>query len=87
MALGHDVTIIVPSAILAELCRVNAPEDDKHEFMFEDCKDGGNFDLCLSLKNYQYISLDQGVLRCMSQHKKWVRKLLLQLLPFKKLSA
>ncbi len=60
------MTIVVPSAILAEPCRVNAPEADVHECMFEDYKGSGDFDLCQFSESYQYISLDQGVPRCLS---------------------
>lgn len=66
LALGHQVTIVVPSAILAERCRVNAPEADVHECMFEDYQGGGDFDLCLFSESYQYIPLDQGVPRCLT---------------------
>lgn len=65
VALGHSVTIVVPSALLAERCRKNAPEADVHECMFEDYTGPGDFDLCLFSESYQYIPLDKGVPRCL----------------------
>lgn len=65
IALGHSVTIVVPSPLLAERCRANAPEADVHECMFEDYKGPGDFDLCLFSESYQYIPLDEGVPRCL----------------------
>ncbi|MFK7875652.1 MAG: class I SAM-dependent methyltransferase [Paracoccaceae bacterium] len=67
--LGHEVTIVVPSPLLAERCRVNAPNADVHECMFEDYQGPGDFDLCLFSESYQYIPLDQGVPRCLNLMK------------------
>lgn len=64
--LGHAVTIVVPSPLLAERCRKIAPEADVHECMFEDYAGGGEFDLCLFSESYQYIPLDEGVPRCLA---------------------
>ena len=64
--LGHAVTIVVPSPLLAERCRTIAPEADVHECMFEDYAGGGEFDLCLFSESYQYIPLDEGVPRCLT---------------------
>ena len=64
--LGHAVTIVVPSPLLAERCRKIAPEADVHECMFEDYAGGGEFDLCLFSESYQYIPLDEGVPRCLT---------------------
>ena len=66
LALGHDVEIVVPSAFLAERCRVNAPKAVVHEAMFEDAKVSGPFDLCLFSESYQYIPLDQGIPKCLT---------------------
>ncbi len=66
IALGHSVEIVVPSAYLAERCRVNAPEAVVHEAMFEDATLTGLFDLCLFSESYQYIPLDQGIPKCLA---------------------
>lgn len=63
--LGHQVTIVVPSPLLAERCRKIAPEADVHECMFEDFTGPGSYDLCLFSESYQYIPLDAGVPRCL----------------------
>lgn len=63
--LGHAVTIVVPSQILADRCRENAPNADVHECMFEDYDGPGDFDLCLFSESFQYIPLDKGVPRCL----------------------
>lgn len=65
LALGHQVEIVVPSAFLAERCRVNAPTAIVHEAMFEDAVLTGPFDLCLFSESYQYIPLDQGIPKCL----------------------
>lgn len=65
LALGHKVEIVVPSALLAERCRANAPGAVVHEMMFEDYAGQGMFDLCLFSESYQYIPLDRGVPRCL----------------------
>lgn len=66
IALGHAVEIVVPSPLLAERCRANAPEARVHECMFEDYAGEGDFDLCLFSESYQYIPLDDGVPRCLN---------------------
>lgn len=66
IALGHDVTIVVPSPLLAERCRANAPEAEVHACMFEEYAGPGDFDLCLFSESYQYIPLDEGVPRCLA---------------------
>lgn len=66
VALGHQVEIVVPSAFLAERCRVNAPEAVVHEAMFEDAQVTGPFDLCLFSESYQYIPLADGIPKCLS---------------------
>jgi MPBQ/MSBQ methyltransferase len=66
IALGHRVEIVVPSAFLAERCRINAPDAVVHEAMFEDAAITGPFDLCLFSESYQYIPLDQGIPKCLS---------------------
>lgn len=65
VALGHSVTIVVPSPLLAERCRANAPGVDVHECMFEDYDGPAEFDLCLFSESYQYIPLEVGVPRCL----------------------
>lgn len=63
---GHRVEIVVPSAFLADRCRVNAPQAVVHECRFEDYAGGGGFDLCLFSESFQYIGLDDGVPRALS---------------------
>ena len=65
LELGHDVTIVVPSALLAQRCRVNAPNAELHECKFEDYSGAGDFDICLFSESYQYIPLEFGVPRCL----------------------
>ena len=55
IALGHRVDIVVPSAYLAERCRVNAPQARVHECTFQDLVSDGGFDLCLFSESFQYI--------------------------------
>ncbi len=57
MGLGHGVDIVVPSRLLAERCRANAPGARVHETTFEafDCE--ARFDLCLFSESFQYIPL------------------------------
>lgn len=64
-ALGHHVEVVVPSAFLAERCRVNAPEAVVHEAMFQDARPTGPFDLCLFSESFQYIPLPESLPRCM----------------------
>jgi MPBQ/MSBQ methyltransferase len=65
LALGHSVDIVVPSALLAERCRQNAPGATVHECMFEDYAGEAGFDLCLFSESYQYIPLEAGVPGCL----------------------
>ncbi|MEO0486815.1 MAG: class I SAM-dependent methyltransferase [Pseudomonadota bacterium] len=65
LALGHEVEIIVPSPLLAERCRVNAPGAQVHEMGFEDYAGSGDFDLCLFSESFQYIPLERGLPRCL----------------------
>lgn len=58
IALGHEVDIVVPSPLLAERCRDNAPDAVVHEMMFEDFQSDKRFDLCLFSESFQYIDLD-----------------------------
>ncbi len=58
LELGHQVDIVVPSAFLASRCRVNAPNADVHECMFEDLKTDKKFDLCLFSESFQYIPVE-----------------------------
>jgi SAM-dependent methyltransferase len=66
IALGHRVDIVVPSAFLAGRCRVNAPQAQVHECMFEDFTGTGPYDLCLFSESYQYIPLQIGLARAVS---------------------
>lgn len=61
VALGHEVDIVVPSPLLAEHCRANAPEARVHLARFEDAQPHGPFDLCLFSESFQYIPLDAAL--------------------------
>lgn len=65
LALGHTVEIVIPSAQLAERCRVNAPDAIVHECRFEDFTGEGPFDACLFSESFQYIALEYGLKRCL----------------------
>jgi SAM-dependent methyltransferase len=58
LALGHRVEIVVPSPLLAERCRQNAPEATVHLARFEDFDGTDRFDLCLFSESFQYIPLN-----------------------------
>ncbi len=58
IALGHTVEIVVPSALLAQHCRANAPAARVHETTFEAFETDNRFDLCLFSESFQYIPLD-----------------------------
>jgi SAM-dependent methyltransferase len=66
LTLGHQVEIVVPSAYLAQRCRVNAPGATVHECTFQDFTGQGPFDLCLFSESYQYIPLDEGLPVCLN---------------------
>ena len=55
--LGHGVDIVVPSRLLAERCRANAPDARIHETTFETFESDTAFDLCLFSESFQYIPL------------------------------
>ena len=55
--LGHGVDIVVPSRLLAERCRANAPDARVHETTFEEFGSDTAFDLCLFSESFQYIPL------------------------------
>ncbi len=61
LALGHQVDIVVPSAVLAERCRTNAPAARVHQTTFEAFETDQRFDLCLFSESFQYIRLDTGL--------------------------
>lgn len=65
VALGHQVEIVVPSAFLADRCRANAPTAVVHEATFQEAKVTGPFDVCLFSESFQYISLKDGLPRCL----------------------
>ena len=66
IALGHTVEIVVPSKLLAERCRANAPDAHVHEMPFEDFGGEGAFDVCLFSESYQYIPLEVGLTKCLA---------------------
>ncbi len=66
LTMGHQVEIVVPSAYLAQRCRVNAPGATVHECTFQDFTGQGPFDLCLFSESYQYIPLDEGLPVCLN---------------------
>jgi len=66
LALGHSVQIVVPSSLLAERCRNNAPAAQVHECMFEDFETEDRFDLCLFSESYQYVQLPIGLSKALS---------------------
>ncbi len=66
LAMGHSVQIVVPSALLAERCRANAPGAQVHECRFEDFRTQDRFDLCLFSESYQYIRLSVGLEKALS---------------------
>lgn len=61
IALGHEVEIVVPSALLAARCRANAPEAKVHEMTFEAFRTDRRFDLCLFSESFQYIALETAL--------------------------
>lgn len=61
LELGHTVDIVVPSAFLADRCRVNAPAATVHECMFEDLQVDQKFDLCLFSESFQYIPVETAL--------------------------
>lgn len=66
LALGHSVDIVVPSEVLAERCRVNAPDATVHVMGFEDYETDQTFDLCLFSESFQYIPMDVSLPKCVS---------------------
>lgn len=66
IALGHDVQIVVPSRLLADRCRVNAPKARLHLCTFEDFETSDRFDLCLFSESFQYIRMDTGLSKARS---------------------
>ncbi|MBV1866631.1 MAG: methyltransferase domain-containing protein [Marinosulfonomonas sp.] len=66
LALGHSVQIVVPSALLAERCRNNAPAAQVHQCKFEEFETEDRFDLCLFSESYQYIQLPVGLSKAVS---------------------
>ncbi len=55
--LGHGVDVVVPSRLLADRCRANAPDARVHETTFEAFDSDTAFDLCLFSESFQYIAL------------------------------
>jgi len=56
LALGHTVEIVIPSAVLADRCRANAPGAAVHEMRFEAFETAARFDVCLFSESFQYIA-------------------------------
>ena len=69
IALGHKVDIVVPSPLLAERCRANAPGATVHQMPFEDFQGDARFDLCLFSESFQYIPLDIALDKALSHLK------------------
>lgn len=63
---GHRVEIVVPSAYLAERCRINAPTATVHECRFEDLTAENRFDVCLFSESFQYIPLPLSLKKAQS---------------------
>jgi SAM-dependent methyltransferase len=61
VALGHTVEIVVPSPLLADHCRANAPDATVHLARFEDAALTGHFDVCLFSESFQYIPLEASL--------------------------
>ena len=66
LALGHAVQIVVPSSLLAERCRTNAPNARVHECKFEKFGTTDRFDLRLFSESFQYVPLDVGLSKALS---------------------
>ena len=67
IALGHEVEIVVPSPLLADRCRSNAPSAKVHQMGFEDFASEKRFDLCLFSESFQYIPLDIALDKALAQ--------------------
>ena len=61
IALGHEVDIVVPSDLLAERCRANAPKARVFQCKFEDFTPDAKYDLCLFSESFQYVPLAKGL--------------------------
>lgn len=66
LALGHQVDIVIPSALLAARCRANAPKATVHHCRFEDFQSTEQFNLCLFSESFQYVRLDTGLTKAQS---------------------
>jgi SAM-dependent methyltransferase len=55
LALGNTVEIVIPSAVLAERCRANAPQATVQEMRLEEFETESRFDICLFSESFQYI--------------------------------
>jgi SAM-dependent methyltransferase len=55
IALGHSVEIVVPSPLLADRCRANAPDAVVHACRLEDYTGEDVFDVVLFSESWQYI--------------------------------
>ena len=64
LARGHAVEIVVPSALLAERCRANAPAATVHPVRFEEFAGTGPFDVILFSESWQYIPQDVAFPAC-----------------------
>ncbi len=63
---GYEVEVIVPSPFLASRCRVNAPDAQVHEMVFEAFDTSRRFDVCMFSESFQYIPLEEGLPRALS---------------------
>ncbi len=61
LAMGHQVQIVVPSPLLADRCRANAPGAQVHLARFEDFPSDDRFDICLFSESFQYIALKKSL--------------------------
>jgi SAM-dependent methyltransferase len=64
LALGHTVEIVVPSPLLAERCRENAPAATVYETGLEGFGGAGPFDLVLFSESFQYVPLADALAAC-----------------------
>ena len=60
IALGHAVEIVVPSPLLAERCRANAPGAVVHQCKLEEYAGTGVFDVVLFSESWQYIPQEKS---------------------------
>jgi MPBQ/MSBQ methyltransferase len=64
LARGDAVEIVVPSPVLAERCRANAPAAILHPVRFEAFEGDGPFDVLPFSESWQYIPQDVSFPSC-----------------------